>query len=279
MFINPLLCAMRSFSTLLIFLFIIIVTTSARNYLRLPDTRAAGLGGNEVTQSVRFNPSLISLYEKNSISFDYYNAYGIKELGAFSVMGMFPSAFLSAGIYVSSFGYEEYRQNLIRAVAGKQLNEYWTLGAAVQYSFLHTVLFEEKPGLLSADMGVTWSPVENLLAGLLIMNLPSFALKDKVTDINYFTDYKIQVGFEWLFINDLLILFTLEHNEEQSFTGSAGIEYFLGEQLRLRAGVQARSLIPSVGIGYKFRSFTADVAILYHSVLGISTGIGLTYSF
>ncbi|MCD7935272.1 MAG: hypothetical protein LUG98_00260 [Tannerellaceae bacterium] len=270
---------MRSLSTLLTFLLITRITASADNYLRQPDIRSTGLGGNEVTQSLTFNPSLLPLYERKRISLDYYNCFGVKELSTFSGLLMLPNPILPVGMHVASFGYEEYRQNLFRLLVSKRLHEYWTLGAAVQYASLQSILHEENPGMLSMDLGITWSPVDNLLAGLLIMNLPYVPLKDKDIVIKDFTGYKIQAGFEWLVLNSLFIFFTLEHNNDKQITGSVGIEYLVEDRFRIRAGMKATPFTPSFGVGYTFQSFTIDVAAVYHAVLGISSGIGITWSF
>jgi len=270
---------MRSLSTLLTFLLITCLKALPDNYLRQPDIRSTGLGGNEVTQSVKFNPALLPLYERKSISIDYYNCFGVKELTTFSGLVMVPNHILPIGLHLSSFGYEEYRQNLFRLLVSKRLHECWTLGASVQYSSLQSVSHEENPGQLSMDLGVTWSPVENLLAGVLIMNLPHVTLKEKDLVVKDFIGYKIQGGFEWLVLNSLLIVMTGEHNNEISFTGSMGVEYLIEDRFRVRTGMKLSPFMPSFGVGYTFQRFTVDVAALWHAVLGVSSGIGITWSF
>ena len=37
--------------------------------------------------------------------------------------------------------------------------------------------------------------------------------------------------------------------------------------------------LDSSGIGYNFSCFTIDVASIYHPILGMSTGLGLSFSF
>ena len=61
--------------------------------------------------------------------------------------------------------------------------------------------------------------------------------------------------------------------------GNAGIEYAPFKNFHIRAGVQTTPLLPTLGIGYRLTGFTVDVATIYHPVLGVSTGLGLSYSF
>ena len=74
--------------------------------LRLPDIRSISVGGNEVTQSVMFNPALISLSDKKLIQFQYYNRYSLKELGHYGGNIQYPNRILEKGIQVFSFGYD-----------------------------------------------------------------------------------------------------------------------------------------------------------------------------
>ena len=78
-------------------------------------------------------------------------------------------------------------------------------------------------------------------------------------------------------INRLLIVGTIESNKEHMWMGNAGIEY-ARSKLHIRRGTDY-SLLPTLGIGYRLTGFTVDVATIYHPVLGVSTGLGLSYSF
>ena len=80
-------------------------------------------------------------------------------------------------------------------------------------------------------------------------------------------------------MNSLLIVGTLESNKEHTLTGNAGIEYTPFKDFHIRAGMQATPLLPTLGVGYRLSGFTVDVATVYHPVLGVSTGLGLSYSF
>lgn len=247
--------------------------------LRLPDMRSLGMGGNGVTQSVLFNPSLVALYEKKTVHTEYFNRYTMKELGTVRAGFYYPNSILSGGVDISSFGYDQYRESMFRLALGKRVGEKWTVGISMQFLLLQTVLTDEQPKRLSTDLGVSFSPVDKLLVGLLIVNCPSVSLKSEETEIKDFTSYSIQVGFQWEVINSLLIVGTLASTKEHTLTGSGGIEYRPFTDFRIRAGIQSTPLLPTLGIGYSFPWITTDVAVIYHPVLGMSMGIGLAYTF
>ena len=223
--------------------------------LRLPDVRSVGMGGNVATQSILFNPALIVDKDKKSIQL------------------------LSVGVDISVFGFDKYREMMVRVLGGKRLGDQWALGLGVHYSFLQTDLLENTRSRLSTDLGITFSPIDKLLIGMLIMNLPSVSIGDKDIEIEDFNYYLIQISFQWEIINSLLITGSVGTENENLVVGNLGLEYTAFDSFFIRAGIQTAPLLPSLGIGYNFSCFTIDVASIYHPILGMSTGLGLSFSF
>ncbi|MDH6534765.1 hypothetical protein M2101_001441 [Parabacteroides sp. PM5-20] len=269
----------RQFWYILTVLFFLSFHSYATDNLRLPDIRSMGTGGNGVTQTSFFNPALVTLADKKTLQIHYFNRYHLKELGTVTGSFLYPNPILSAAIHLSSFGYDDYRESLLRFSLGKQLNERWALGIGIHYSLLQTALFDERPSRLSTDIGATFSPFDNLLIGMLIMNAPSVSIGDKRADNNNFSGYNIQMGIQWEVINSLLIMGSMGTEKEQVLTGSIGMEYRAFNSFYLRAGIQSTPLLPSLGIGYDLSLFSIDVATVYHPVLGMSTGLGLSFTF
>ena len=215
--------------------------------LRLPDVRSVGMGGNVATQSILFNPALIVDKEKKSIHLEYFNRYMLKELGTMSGSFYYPNQLLSAGVDISVFGFDKYREMMVRVLGGKRLGDQWALGLGVHYSFLQTDLLENIRSRLSTDLGITFSPIDKLLIGMII--------------------------------NSLLITGSVGTENENLVVGNFGLEYTAFDSFFIRAGIQTAPLLPSLGIGYNFSCFTIDVASIYHPILGMSTGLGLSFSF
>ncbi len=247
--------------------------------LRLPDIRSVGMGGNVATQSVLFNPALIVHKEEKSIHLAYFNRYLLKELGTMSGSFYYPNELLSAGVDISVFGFDQYREMMVRVLGGKRLGDKWTLGLGIHYSFLQSELLENTKSRLSTDIGITFSPMDKLLVGMLIMNLPSVSIGEKEIEVDDFNYYLIQVSFQWEIINNLLITGSAGTERENRLVGNLGLEYTAFDSFFIRAGIQTAPFLPSLGIGYNFSRFTVDVASIYHPILGMSTGVGLSFSF
>ena len=180
--------------------------------LRIPDIRCMGMGTCGVTNSLLFNPAVVGLESSGSVDINYFNYYGLKELGMVNMAFSYPNNLLSAGVNISSFGYDQYRESMFRIFLGKLLTEKWIVGISIQYTFLQAKLLKENPQYLSADVGILFIPVEKLLIGMLIQNFPSVEIRKKDIDIESIISYSLQIGFQWEVINSLLITGNMETN-------------------------------------------------------------------
>ena len=264
---------------LIIFGCFVCLTARAIDNLRIPDLRTLSIGSGGVTETPLYNPALLASLAQHKLYANYYNRYSVSELATVSSGFYFANDMLPAGFEITSFGYDEYRESLFRLSTGKQIAEKWAIGVAIQYMLLQSELFEESSGRISSDVGITFRPVENVLTGLSILHLPSVKVGDKTIDNKHIASYLIQTGFNWQVMNTVLITGTAEHCEEDRFSGSFGVEYMPFDNFCIRAGLRSSPVKPSFGIGYQLADIQLDVGMLYHSVLGVSMGFGVSFSF
>ena len=57
------------------------------------------------------------------------------------------------------------------------------------------------------------------------------------------------------------------------------MEYMPFDDFKIRMGLRTTPLQPSLGVGYHIAGFNVDIGMVYHSVLGVSMGIGVAFSF
>ncbi|OAV72513.1 hypothetical protein Barb6_01057 [Bacteroidales bacterium Barb6] len=251
----------------------------ATDNLRLPDTRAMAAGGNGVIESSLFNPALVAFSARRSAGFHYFNKYNIKELGTLTGSFQYPNSILPAAVGIASFGYDAYRESMLHLSAAKRLNGRWVAGVAVHYTVLQTELYEESSTRLGADAGVLYAPADEWLIGLSVLNAPSVSVGDRPAYTGSMADYAVQAGIRWAIMENLLLTGSLCSGGEQPLRGGMGMEYTVFDQFRLRSGIHTSPLCPSFGAGLEAGSFGLDVAAVYHPVLGISTGVGLSFYF
>ena len=70
------------------------INIHAVDNLRILDMRSLGMGRNGVTQSALFNPALVALHTGKMVNFEYFNRYGLKELGMMGIGFIYPNSFL-----------------------------------------------------------------------------------------------------------------------------------------------------------------------------------------
>lgn len=247
--------------------------------IRLPNIRSMALGGNGVMFSTEYNPAILSYQNSKILDISYINRYMVKELGTVSLGFQYPNDKLSTGLYISSFGYDEYRETMFRAAFAKSLGEHWSLGIAFQYYILQSALYEHTPSRLSTDIGAVYSPVEKLSIGLLIKDFPSVSVNKESTDNEILKYWDFLLGFKYDVINNTLISFYCGTDSEYRLTGGIGMEYLVKDIFHIRGGLCIAPLLPSFGFGIRLKSFCIDTSVIYHSVLGASLGAGLSFHF
>ena len=253
--------------------------SKATDNLRIPDIRTMGMGGTGSVHSVLFNPALLAIRTTSELRIDYYNRYSIKELSTISGGVSFLNDVLPVGLHIASFGYDAYRESMFRFSAGKLLNARLALGIAVQYGLLQSELFETTSSRLSTDIGIAYRIVDNWLITGSVINFPSISIRSEEVDNERIALWMAEVGFNWHVINTLFITGGVMRNNDTPLGVSVGMEYQPFDDFHLRAGLKSAPFRPSLGIGYGFSILTADVVMIYHPVLGVSTGLGLSYSF
>jgi hypothetical protein len=237
------------------------------------------MGGLGSAHSVLFNPALLAVRTTSELRIDYYNRYSISELATVSGGVSFLNDVLPAGFHVASFGYDAYRESMFRFSAGKQLNTGLALGISVQYALLQSELFETTASRLSTDIGLAWRFVDNWLITASVINFPSISIRSEEVDNERIASWMGEIGINWYVIDNLLITGGVMRNKETPLGAAIGMEYQPFSDFHLRVGLKSAPFRPSIGIGYRFSKIMADIVMLYHPVLGVSTGLGLSYSF
>ena len=253
--------------------------SKATDNLRIPDVRTLGMGGIGTAHSTLFNPSLLAFPAESELRIDYYNRYSLKELATISGGLCFRNNALPVGLHIASFGYDAYRESMFRFSVGKLLNENLAIGVSLQYALLQSELFETSASRLSADIGASLRVVDNWLITVSANNFVSKTIQSENIDSERIATWATELGVNWQFINSLLITAGVKRNEETPLGAAFGIEYQPFTDFQLRAGLSSAPFRPSLGIGYRFSMITADVVMIYHPILGISMGLGLSYSF
>lgn len=266
---------MNRLTTFSLFFFYIPFFLFADGPVRTADIRAIALGGSGCLYSDNMNPALTADCRAKTISLQYYNQYGIRELGQVAVSFCWPWPTLNVGVQVSSFGWDAYRESRFAVLFGKQLGKRWSIGIAVSYEMLQTKVLEYTPAMLSSDIGVVYEPLEKVKVAFSLLDFPAVRLSASQESDLALPDYALRTGFSWQFLPEFLLTGEVVNDKQKVWAGNIGAEYRLFDACLIRAGIACKPFAPAMGIGYAFSRFTVDAAFVWHRVLGISSGISL----
>ena len=230
---------------------------------RITTVKGMSMGFNGVTQTMTFNPAVLSWENNVSIETQFNNRYALKELSTYSLSCILPNKVLDVGFSATTFGSSFYRETTIGLIVGKELLEKVTLGGAVYYSFQNII--NTQSNTIAFDVGTSYIHNEYLKFSLAALNLMG--------------NYDLRAGFVWDINPVVSFVGEISHSKVINLSGSVGVEYKPTPPFRIRAGIITQSMQPTFGLGYQWANFTLEGALSYHHMLGLSSAIGLKYIF
>ena len=243
-------------------------------------SRSNALGNASVTLndvwSTTHNQAGLAFMKNISVGVYYENRFNINALslkaGAF-VLPVKPGCF---GLSFSNFGYSLYSENKIGLAFAKAFGE--NISAGVQIDYLTCKIGENygSKNSVVGEIGLQFKLIKNLTIGTHIYNITRAKFAD-------YTNEKIptimRLGLDYKFSEKVFIATEIEKDIDQNAVFKTGLEYHVVEALYIRAGISTNPTLSCFGFGIKLKNFKLDISSTYHSVLGFSPQMGLSYDF
>ncbi|MDH8701027.1 hypothetical protein M2138_000365 [Dysgonomonadaceae bacterium PH5-43] len=237
--------------------------------LIIVDTRSFALGNIRSLSSV-INPANISFVDKSEIGTSVLNRFGIDELNTAYVYCNYPNNFIDCGVGLSTFGYEDYKVSSIRTSFAKKIISQFSIGINIMAVNKSSVFIEESVWDYYSHLGLNYTFSESFTAAMLAENL----LTTETDNI-----INVYLGSKYVFNENISLLVEGSYRTKDKFDLSLGFEYYLLERFVISSGVNVKSKTPSFGITYIIKEWTLDAGFSLHNVLGLSSSIGVSYSF
>ncbi|MDR2683742.1 MAG: hypothetical protein LBB64_07745 [Dysgonamonadaceae bacterium] len=235
------------------------LTTGAQSFA-LGNIRAVGNEG--------LNPAAVSFAEEKWVGLSVFNRFQVDELNTANLYFAYPNKRLDAGFRFSAFGYEEYRISQLQGSFAKKIRPDLSVGIQLNYRNVRSRWEEDSHNGFSSGVGIYYRLNERVDVALLGENLLS--LSDNASR-NY------QAGLQYRASESFVLFLETGSNREIPFRFAAGAEYALFEQFHVRSGYDSDSGMPAFGVGYAWKRWQVDVGFSFHSVLGMSSLIGVRY--
>lgn len=253
----------------------------ASNENRPAGARAFAMGNASVAifdqWSGFHNQAGLALLKKKSFGAYYENRFSNKELSTKSFhfnLPTKPGTF--AGTY-TQFGFDLYKESKTGFSYSRALGKHFWAG--LQFNQLRKRLISEygSQSKYTFEIGLLAEVVTHLYLGFHISN-PS---QEKFENLDY--DDKIptigRLGFSWKLSNGAIISSELLKSLDDHLQVKGGIEFPVGKNLFLRAGVHNHPNSISLGMGFNFSSLKSNIAFSRHPVLGYTPSVDISFQF
>jgi hypothetical protein len=238
--------------------------------LRTVDVRALSLGQMKALSQGLMNPAYLSFSERKQIGVSVFNRFEMKELSTRSIFCLIPNRLIDMNFRLSMFGYNEYQLMEGQAGFAKKLSERFSIGTTVSFISKNSILEESAQSYLLADLSFFWQINDVFEWALTTENLihsrnsqPSF----------------LHTGVKYRLTTTACVLLEAVYDFQNTFNISAGFEYEIVNQIIVRGGFKNNLHSPSFGFAYKSERWSAETAFLFHSELGVSSGVSVSYFF
>lgn len=263
--------------------FIVFVFLSLNNFAQKnqPVGARAGAMGNAALSNidvwaVHQNQANMAFLEKAEAGVFYRNQFFIPEFGYGGAALALPTNFGTIGISLFSLGNELYRESEYGLAYAQKFGDNIAMGLQLNYS---EVAFGEnygRKGTINGEFGITAKLNEEFFMAAHIYN-PTQARFAVFADERLPTILKTGFGYKL----SEFALFTLEGEKEinEDLRLKVGAELEAVPGFFIRAGALTKPIETTFGFGFEMSKLQLDFASSYHSILGYSPQMGLTFKF
>jgi hypothetical protein len=218
------------------------------------------------------------LAQLSTISFAAFfeNRFMLKELSSKGIIIGIPT---KSGVFSTSmhaFGPAKWAENTFSIGYSKQLTP--KLSGGIQLNYFGMKLPEENQSLYSvgAELGFIYRLSPTLFVGAHLANPVSIPFK--TLSYNDKIPWRFRLGGHSPITEDLTLAVEAEKTENQNIVLKAGMEWKVVERFYLRGGYNSGATKLITGIGFSYRSITADIAFGYHQTLGVTPSVSIKVS-
>ena len=178
-------------------------------------------------------------------------------------------------VLITRYGYQHFNETVCGLSVGRVLGKGLSLGVRLNYYRMDHIDNEENIFAIYPDIGLTYQPVENIILSLLITN--PFTITYHASDNNYYLPFSYSLGFAYGVSRTLDFFFEVEKSYNIPFCFKSAFSWKPLKRLNFNIGYLTEPRMPTAGIGIKIRHMRADFSCQYHTVLGFSPSVSLSY--
>jgi len=223
--------------------------------------------------SVYHNQAALARIKSLSVAIDYRQPFLIEGFAEKALALVIPTSVSNFAISVQQKGILGYNESRFGFAMAKALGK--RISAGLQFNYF-MIDFPEQGSSLGAfliEFGVLYQTTNNVTIGLHVFN-PARA---SIESLNLKSNLPVSatIGIALKPSDNLLFVSAIAYCIENPLNIRMGIEYQFSDCFFLRGGLSGKPIRHSVGLGYKWRYFQTDFALVHHETLGYTPSISL----
>lgn len=226
--------------------------------------------------STRNNQGSLGFVRQTEVGAFYENRFFVKELTQSGFAAALPIKKGTFGFSYSSLGYKLYRESQASLSYAMLLGE--NISAGVAFDYLNTKIADiyGQANAFTGSVGLTAKLIPQVTVSAHVYN----PFRVKITDYNNEKVPTIfKFGAQYIFSKKVFLVAEAEKTSAQKINIKGGIEYNPSSLIYIRVGGASYPTQAAFGVGVNYNGLKIDVSSMYHSVLGLSPQIGLSYAF
>lgn len=177
----------------------------------------------------------------------------------------------TVGLSVHYFGYDKYNEQKIGLAYARKLFKRMSIGA--QFNYIGTRIGEYGAAhSFTFELGILAKVTKHFSLAAHVFSPARIQLPNGDVLPSMF-----KLGVAYKPSDKVQLTGQIEKDLENPFNGRFGIEYHPISILYLRAGVSTTPVMASFGVGLNMRGLKIDIATNYHTVLGFTPSLSISY--
>ena len=205
------------------------------------------------------------------------NRFAVKELSTKAAQLAVPNKLLNVGLAISSFGYSAYNENIAGISFARKFSDKLMLATQFNYYFVHFSKTEGTKGKLIPQIGILTQPIEKLHIGFQVFNPVQTNLETSILTKRIPSVFSL--GGSYQFSEKLIWGIQLDKEIQTDPQAAIEIEYRFFDYIWIKSGcvVRNETILPAMGFGLQLFDFQLDTNFKYHTVLGITSNVALSF--
>lgn len=242
--------------------------------------RSSALGGASASLSdvwsTRNNQGSLGFVRQTEVGAFYENRFFVKELSQSGFTAALPIKKGTFGLSYTNLGYKLYKESHANLSYAMKLGENVSAGVAIDYLNTKIADIYGQANAFTGSAGVTAKVLPQLILSVHVFN----PFRAKITNYNNEKIPSImKFGAQYVFSKKVFLIAEAEKISSKKINIKGGIEYNPSQLIYIRVGGSSYPTQAAFGVGVNYNGLKIDLSSAYHSVLGFSPQIGLTYAF